>query len=164
MAQVFKWLVRIAGSMILLGTVAFVLLYVLLSRSLPEYDKTLRVPSLIAPVEVVRDNANVPHIFGAHDSDVFFALGYAHAQDRFWQMIMLRRTAQGRLSEVFGPRTVEIDMLMRRLDIYGLAQSSVAAQSPQAQRALAAYASGVNARIEEINASALGRGAPEMFL
>ncbi|MEM6577114.1 MAG: penicillin acylase family protein [Pseudomonadota bacterium] len=164
MAQVFKWLVRITGSMILLGCVAFVLLYVLLSRSVPDYDKTLRIPGLKGPVEIVRDNANVPHIFGDHDSDLFFALGYAHAQDRLWQMIMLRRTAQGRLSEIFGPRTVEIDMLMRRLDIYNLAQSSVTEQSDDARQALRYYAAGVNARLEEINASALGRGAPEMFL
>ncbi|MEM6481421.1 MAG: penicillin acylase family protein [Pseudomonadota bacterium] len=164
MAQVFKWLVFIAGSMILLGSVALVLLYVLLSRSLPDYDQTLRIPGLSGPVEIVRDNANVPHIFSEHDSDAFFALGYTHAQDRLWQMIMLRRTAQGRLSEVFGLRTVEIDMLMRRLGIYSLAQSSVSAQSEDAQRALRFYAAGVNARLEEINASALGRGAPEMFL
>ncbi|MEL7013572.1 MAG: penicillin acylase family protein, partial [Pseudomonadota bacterium] len=164
MAQVFKWLVFVAASMILIGSVALVLLYVLLSRSLPDYDMTLRVPGLKAPVEIVRDNANVPHIFSAHDSDAFFALGYAHAQDRLWQMIMLRRTAQGRLSEVFGTRTAQIDMLMRRLDIYALAQSSVAAQTDDAREALRYYAAGVNARLEEINASALGRGAPEMFL
>ncbi|MEM8582061.1 MAG: penicillin acylase family protein [Pseudomonadota bacterium] len=164
MAHVFKWLVRIAGSMILLGCVALLIAYLLLSRSLPDYDKTIRVPGLSGPVEIVRDNANVPHIFGEADADVFFALGYAHAQDRLWQMITLRRTAQGRLSEVFGSRTVEVDMLMRRLGLYRLAQDSVEAQTPEARSALRAYASGVNARLEEINASALGRGAPEMFL
>ena len=150
--------------MILLGCVALLLIYVVLSRSIPDYDNTLRIPGLKGPVESVRDNANVPHIFGEHDGDLFFALGYAHAQDRLWQMIMLRRTAQGRLSEVFGSRTLDIDMLMRRLGIYSLAQSSVAAQSADAQQALQMYAAGVNARLEEINASALGRGAPEMFL
>ncbi|MEM7075602.1 MAG: penicillin acylase family protein [Pseudomonadota bacterium] len=164
MAQVFKWLVRLAGGMILLGMVGSVLLYVLLSRSLPDYSKTLGVPGLGAQVEIVRDNANVPHIFGTSNHDVFMALGYAHAQDRLWQMMILRRTAQGRLSEIFGTRTVEVDMLMRRFDLYGLAQASVAAQTPAAQAALSAYAAGVNARLAEINASALGRGAPEMFL
>ncbi len=99
--------------------------YYLASRSLPEYDKEISLPGPSAPVEIIRDNANVPHIFGsfgASDEDVYFGLGYVHAQDRLWQMAVLRRTVQGRLSEVFGARTTESDMLIRRLDLYGLAQ------------------------------------------
>ncbi|MEC7963283.1 MAG: penicillin acylase family protein, partial [Pseudomonadota bacterium] len=106
----------------------------------------------------------VPHILGASDADVFFGLGYAHAQDRLWQMVTLRRTVQGRLSEVFGTRTVEIDTVMRRLDLYPLAQAAVRHQDARTQVALKAYADGVNARLDEINQNALGRGAPEMFL
>lgn len=138
--------------------------YYLAARSLPDYSNTVQVTGLTAPVEIVRDNANVPHIFGASDPDVFYGLGYAHAQDRLWQMMMMRRTAQGRLSEAFGPRTLRIDTLLRRLDFYGLAVQSFAAQDPYTQAALQAYAGGVNARIDEINRDALGRGAPEFFL
>ena len=163
MAVLFRWLIRIAGAMILLGGLAVALAYVLLSRSLPDYNKVLPVPGVSAPVEIIRNNSNVPHIFGRSDGDVFFGLGYAHAQDRLWQMTVLRRTAQGRLSEVFGTRTVEIDKIMRRFDLYGLAQQSVEVQDARTRTALDAYAAGVNARLEEINAEALGRGAPEMF-
>ncbi|MEY8841348.1 penicillin acylase family protein, partial [Cribrihabitans sp. XS_ASV171] len=124
----------------------------------------LRTEGISAPVEIVRDNANVPHVLGESDADVFFGLGYAHAQDRLWQMTMLRRTVQGRLSEVFGPRTVEIDKLLRRFDLYRLAQRSVEVQDDYTRAALTAYAAGVNARLAEINEEALGRGAPEMFL
>lgn len=164
MAQVFKWLVRIAGGMILLGLVALLGVYFLLSRSLPDYSKDLEVIGILEPVEIVRDNANVPHIFGTNDPDTFYGLGYAHAQDRLWQMVMMRRTVQGRLSEVFGTRTVEIDKILRRFDLYTLAQRSVEAQDTQTLAALRAYSAGVNARLQEINESALGRGAPEMFL
>ncbi|QFT80599.1 Acyl-homoserine lactone acylase QuiP precursor [Roseovarius sp. THAF27] len=164
MAQVFKWLVRIAGGMILLGLVALLGVYFLLSRSLPDYSKDLDVIGILEPVEIVRDNANVPHIFGTNDPDTFYGLGYAHTQDRLWQMVMMRRTVQGRLSEVFGPRTVEIDKILRRFDLYTLAQRSVEAQDTQTLAALRAYSAGVNARLKEINESALGRGAPEMFL
>ncbi|WP_135505034.1 penicillin acylase family protein [Roseovarius aestuariivivens] len=164
MAQVFKWLIRLAGGLILLSLLVVLGAYYLLSRSLPEYDKDVAVTGLSAPVEIVRDNANVPHIFGQTDADTFFGLGYAHAQDRLWQMVMQRRTAQGRLSEVFGLRTVEIDKLMRRFDLYGLAGASVEAQDATTQAALRAYAAGVNARLQEINQDALGRGAPEMFM
>ncbi|MEO0390134.1 MAG: penicillin acylase family protein [Pseudomonadota bacterium] len=162
--SVFIWLVRIAGGMIVCIVLAVLAVYYLAGRSLPDYDRTVRVAGISEPVEIVRDNANVPHILAPNDADVFFGLGFAHAQDRLWQMTTLRRTAQGRLSEMFGPSTVEIDALMRRLDLYNLARASVAAQSPRATQALEAYAAGVNARITQINAEALGRGAPEFFM
>ncbi|WP_294620349.1 penicillin acylase family protein [uncultured Roseovarius sp.] len=164
MAGLFRWLVRITGGLILLGVATVLVLYFLLSRSLPDYDKTLSVTGIGAPVEIVRDNANVPHIFGQSDADSFYGLGYAHAQDRLWQMVMLRRTVQGRLSEVFGPRTLQIDKTLRRFGLYRLARESVAAQDDPTRAALDAYAAGVNARLQEINTEALGRGAPEMFI
>ncbi len=164
MGLVFRWLVRIASGLILLVLAAIGLVYFLASQSLPEYDQTLEVQGLTSPVEIIRDTANVPHIIGETDPDVFYGLGYAHAQDRLWQMTVMRRTAQGRLSEVFGARTVPIDKLLRRLDLYGLAHRSVDAQDDYTKAALGAYAAGVNARLTQINEEALGRGAPEMFL
>lgn len=164
MRQVFRSLLRIAAGLVVLVVLAIGLVYFLASQSLPDYDQTEKVTGLSAPVEIVRDNANVPHIFGESDPDVFFGLGYAHAQDRLWQMTMMRRTVQGRLSEVFGARTVRIDRLLRRLDLYRLAQQSVAVQDAYTTAALEAYSAGVNARLSEINDEALGRGAPEMFL
>lgn len=164
MALIFRWLLRLATGLMVLVTAGLIFGYLFASRSLPEYDATERVPGLRAEVEIVRDNANVPHIFATNDHDAFYALGYAHAQDRLWQMIMLRRTVQGRLSELFGADTLPIDMLMRRLDLYGLSISSVEAQTPQARVMLEAYADGVNAWLGEINEGARGRGAPEMWL
>ena len=164
MSKVFQWLVRLTGALILIAALVVGLVYYLASRSLPTYDKTLKTPGLSAQVEIVRDNANVPHIFASDDEDAYFALGYVHAQDRLWQMVMLRRTAQGRLSELFGASTVKIDSLLRRLDLYPLSVQSVQAQDARALAVLRAYARGVNARIDEINRDSLGRGAPEMFL
>ncbi len=164
MAFVFRWLMRIVTGLVVLGIAAFLLAYYFASRSLPDYDATAEVTGIATPVEIVRDNANVPHIFGASDPDVFFALGYAHAQDRLWQMTMLRRTAQGRLSELFGADTLRIDTLLRRLDLYTLASQSVAVQDAYTMAALEAYSAGVNAWLAEVNEGALGRGAPEMWL
>ncbi len=164
MSTLIIWLLRLAGGAVLLALIAVTGIYFLLSRSLPDYDKSLEVTGLSAPVEIVRDNANVPHIFGQTDTDTFFGLGYAHAQDRLWQMIMLRRTVQGRLSEVFGSRTLEIDQVLRRFDLYTLARQSVAVQDAETLAALKAYSDGINARLTEINRDALGRGAPEQFL
>jgi penicillin G amidase len=164
MALVFRWLVRLTAALIAIAVLGVGMIYYLASRSLPNYDATVRVAAISAPVEIVRDNANVPHIFASTDADVFHGLGFAHAQDRLWQMMMMRRTAQGRLSELFGPRTVAIDSLVRRLDLYRLSVESVASQDAATQSALEAYAAGVNSRLDQINAEALGRGAPEMFL
>ena len=164
MAILFRWSLRLALAMIGLLIAGVFLIYYLASQSLPEYEKTVGLPGVIERTEIIRDTYNVPHIVAARDEDVFFGLGYAHAQDRLWQIMLMRRTAQGRLSELFGPETLQTDKLLRRLDLYSLAQSSVAAQSPDARRALKAYAEGINARIYEINRDALGRGAPEMFI
>jgi penicillin amidase len=164
MLTAFRWLIRIVAGLTGLGVIAALLAYYILSRSLIDYDEDFTVAGISAPVEIVRNNDNVPHIFGKTDRDVFFALGFAHAQDRLWQMTMLRRTAQGRLSEIFGPSTVKVDELMRRYDLYGLALTSVKAQDPETLAALEAYSAGVNAWIEEVNKGARGRGAPEFFL
>ncbi|MFC3087295.1 penicillin acylase family protein [Tabrizicola soli] len=164
MLTAFRWLIRIVSGLIVLGVVFVLLAYWILSRSLVDYDEDFTLAGISAPVEIVRNNDNVPHIFGKSDEDVFFALGFAHAQDRLWQMTMLRRTAQGRLSELFGQPTVKVDELMRRLDLYGLALQDVAAQDPGTLAALEAYSAGVNAWIGEINKGARGRGAPEFFL
>ncbi len=164
MLTAFRWLIRIATGAIVLGLVAFLLAYWILSRSLVDYSEDFTLRGISAPVEIVRNNDNVPHIFGETDRDVFFALGFVHAQDRLWQMTMLRRTAQGRLSELFGEATVPVDELMRRLDLYQLALQSVAAQDDETLEALEAYAAGVNAWITEVNKGARGRGAPEFFL
>ncbi|MFK7939026.1 MAG: penicillin acylase family protein [Roseovarius sp.] len=164
MAVLFRWLIRLAGVMIALSVLAVLVGYFLLSRSLPEYSKQLQVDGIAAPVEIIRNNSNVPHIFGQADEDVFFGLGYVHAQDRLWQMTVLRRTVQGRLSEVFGTRTIDTDKVMRRFDLYALARQSVEVQDARTTAALTAYSAGVNARLAEINSDALGRGAPEMFV
>jgi penicillin G amidase len=164
MFTLFRWLLRLLLGLVVLALLAGFVGYYFLARSLPDHGENFRLSGLTAPVEIVRNNANVPHIFGTADRDVFFALGFAHAQDRLWQMTMLRRTAQGRLSEVFGTRTVKTDELLRRYDLYTLALQSVEVQDAATQEALEAYSRGVNAWIGQINEGARGRGAPEFFL
>jgi len=164
MARLFRFLLRLATGLILLGVAVLALGYFFASRSLPVYSGTVETAGISAPLEIVRDTAGVPHVFGQTDEDIFFGLGYAHAQDRLWQMTMLRRTAQGRLSELFGERTLPVDILLRRLDFYNLASRSFARQDAQTQAALVAYSAGVNAWLAEINEGARGRGAPEMWL
>ena len=164
MLRLFRWLTRIATVLIVFCIATVAVLYWFFSRSIPDYSEDFAVAGINAPVEIVRDNANVPHIFGQSDDDVYFGLGMSHAQDRLWQMLLLRRTAQGRLSELFGQATVSTDRFLRRLDLYPLAVKSVAVQDDYALKALEAYSAGVNAWLKEINDGARGRGAPEFWL
>ncbi len=164
MATLFRWLLRIVTTLLGLAMLGMAATYYFAARSLPDYTEQRAVAGLTGRVEIVRDTANVPHIFGTSDGDVYFALGYAHAQDRLWQMVVQRRTVQGRLSEVFGARTVKSDELMRRLDLYGLAVRSLGAQDAETLAALQAYARGVNEWIGIASSEAKGRGAPEFFI
>ena len=164
MDRVFVWLIRFTISLAVIFFTILCFMYFLLSRSLPDYDATTEVQGLITEIEIVRDTGNVPHILGTTNADTMFGLGYAHAQDRLWQMTMMRRTAQGRLSELFGLDTLPIDLANRRLGIYGAARNSLNALRPETKQMLDAYANGVNARLAEINDDALGRGAPEFFI
>ena len=160
MVFLLRWLVRLGSIAVALTVIIVLSAWWIGSRSITDYGAAWSVPGISAPVEIVRDTAAVPHIFGQSDADVFYGLGVAHAQDRLWQMLMMRRTAQGRLSEIFGPATLQIDDLLRRLDVYQLASASVAALDADTTMALEAYAAGVNAWLGLVGQEALGRGAP----
>lgn len=95
--------------------------------------------------EIVRDTRGVPHIRANDPADLFFALGYAQAQDRLWQLDYLRRQARGRLSEVFGPSTLDADILARTLNIGGISDSMLDGLGPDSHLAVEAFAAGVNA-------------------
>ncbi len=116
-----------------------------MSQSVPDYNATLRVEGLDAPVQIIRDQNAVPHIFAADDNDAYFALGFLHAQDRMWQMDLHRRIGAGRLSELVGARALPADRLMRVLGLHRRAEGDFLALSRPVQRALQAYADGVNA-------------------
>jgi penicillin amidase len=164
MLNLFRWLLRLTVALIVLLVLSVILAWYFAVRSLPDYNAALTVEGISAPVEIVRSTENVPHIFGTTDEDVFFGLGLAHAQDRLFQMTLLRRAAQGRLSEVYGAGAFPADDLARRLEIYRNAAASLESQDEATRAALESYAAGVNQWIAQVNEGALGRGAPEFFL
>ncbi|MGR3722554.1 penicillin acylase family protein [Abyssibius alkaniclasticus] len=164
MLRLFRWLFISLIAVLVVAAFGLGMLWYLGSRSLPDYSLNLDVAGLRAPIEIVRDANAVPHVFATSDEDALFGLGYAHAQDRLWQMTLMRRTAQGKLSEIFGSDTVETDRLMRALDIYNISIAAVEQQSPQTLRMLNAYAAGVNAWLSYVRENARGRGAPEFFV
>jgi penicillin G amidase len=145
MRRKLKWAGSGLGGLAVLGLLVSGVVYVLLRNTVPSPSGALAIAGLSAPVEVVRDREDVAHIFARTPDDLYTALGFVHAQERLWQMEMQRRTAQGRLSEIFGERTFGADVFLRTLDLAGHAERSLAALPAEARSALDAYARGVNA-------------------
>jgi penicillin amidase len=98
--------------------------YWLLRRPLARKKGALTLAGLHDQVEIYRDRWSVPHIYAANMSDLMFAQGFAHAQDRLWQMEFQRRMVAGRLSEVIGSQTVDVDRWIR---ILGMRRASLRA-------------------------------------
>ena len=121
--------------------------------SAPSPSGEARVAGLRASAEIVRDEQGTARIAAASPEDAWFALGYAHAQDRLFQMQLVRMVGRGRLAEWIGPPGVESDRFMRTLGLGHLAEAEVAAASPEVCAALDAYAAGVNSWID-------GHGGP----
>ena len=107
-----------------LVAVAVMAAYLYARQSLPAIDGSVTVAGLSASVEIVRDADAIPHIFASTKLDALYGLGYAHAQDRLWQMEFQRRIGHGRLSENFGAATLPQDRLLRTVGFGRAAQSA----------------------------------------
>jgi penicillin amidase len=140
------------GSLWLLGAAAFAVtlsLALFIWSSLPQTRGEREIADLAAPVEVLRDEHEIVTIRAANELDAYRALGFVHAQERIWQMDSMRRVGAGRLSEIVGESTLEIDRLMRSLELYREAEKQLKRLSREALAAGEAYAAGVNAYIAQ---------------
>jgi penicillin amidase len=124
-------------------------------RSFPVADGSLKISGLTAPVDIYRDEFGVPQVFAANLHDLFFAQGYVHAQDRFWQMDFWRHLGAGRLSEMFGEDQVDTDLFLRTLGWERVAQQELEKVDATTGAILDAYAAGVNAYLGEHQGSGL---------
>jgi len=131
--------------LILLGTLLYA--YFAIHSALPQLDGRLRIHGLSAPVTVTRDPHGVPAIEAANLDDLFFAQGFVTAQDRLWQMDVMRRFAGGELSEILGPDLLRIDREQRILGLRAAAKKSLEAANPRDRAFFEDYALGVNAYI-----------------
>jgi penicillin amidase len=112
---------------------------------LPQIQGKLKATGLSAPVEVIRDHWGVPHIYAQNEHDLFFTQGFVHAQDRLWQMEINRRTATGRLSELFGALALDTDRAVRTFGFHRLGKADWANAGPEIREAVQGYTDGVNA-------------------
>jgi len=119
-------------------------------QSLPQLDGRADAPALAAEASIERDAAGRPVITAASRTDLAFATGYAHAQDRFFQMDLSRRLAAGELSELFGALALKSDIRSRRFGFRGVARRVIEAAPAPERTVVEAYARGVNAGLHSL--------------
>ncbi|MBM3176366.1 MAG: penicillin acylase family protein [Bacteroidetes bacterium] len=147
MRTISKILLTLIVVVVALGTVGTWWFYSLR----PDYQGNLKIEGLQNKVSVLFDDYGVPHIDAQNEHDAYLALGYVHAQDRLFQMEMLRRLASGRLAEVLGKDLIKVDKLFRTLGLTQQARENakklLSGDSSGYQVAAHAYLKGVNAFI-----------------
>lgn len=130
-------------ALIAAGAVVFTI-----QRSFPTLDGQLTVTGLENPVTVQRDVRGIPTITAQTTDDLFFAQGFVHAQDRFWEMDFRRHVTSGRVSELFGESQLGTDKFLRTLGWRVVAEQEVEAMDPKVRAYYDAYADGVNAYLK----------------
>ncbi|MGX4643517.1 penicillin acylase family protein [Massilia sp. SYSU DXS3249] len=147
-----SWILRILALLAALVLLALLGAWLTLRASLAQLDGRVAASGLAAPVTVARDEAGVPLIRGANRFDLAYATGFVHAQERFFQMDLLRRTAAGELAELFGPRALPLDRARRLHRFRARAAGALAALSPPERAFLERYVAGVNAGLGQLGA------------
>jgi penicillin amidase len=140
----FLWL--LAGILLIL-VAALGYAYFVVHSALPQLDGRLPISGLSAPVTVTRDSHGVPTLDASNLEDLFFAQGYVTAQDRLWQMDVMRRFGSGELSEILGEDTLKVDREQRILGLRAAAKRSLEMATPRDHAFFEAYARGVNAYV-----------------
>jgi len=141
--RVFYWIFAI------LVTVTAALAWWFIYRPLPQIDGSASLPGLHQDVTVERDRWGVPRVRASSVEDLAEAQGYVMAQDRLWQMDLLRRVARGQLSEILGPKTLVIDKEFRTNGFARAAERDATLLDPESRKVMEAYARGVNHFIEQ---------------
>ncbi len=154
--------VAITILLLLIGAIGGGYFYVrhIARRGLPNYSEDVHLVGIQDEVIVYRDAHAVPHIFAKTEGDLYRAVGYVMAQDRLWQMDLIRRVTQGRLAEIFGAGLVETDLFLRALRIPEKSQLVLGQTEAPVIEAIRAFADGVNQFID----THLKRLPPEFFL
>ncbi len=140
-----RFLKRLAYSLLVLALVLSLGGIWLSRRSFPMIEGRLAVAGITTEVGITRDEDGIPHIRAENEHDLFFAQGYVHAQERFWQMDFWRHIGQGRLSEMFGESQLDTDVFLRSLGFTDLARAELEAAPERHRQILQAYSEGVNA-------------------
>jgi len=124
-------------------------------KSFPQIDGQIQLEGLDAPVDIYRDKMGIPNIYASTPHDLFFAQGYVHAQERFWQMDFWRHIGSGSLSEMFGKGEVDTDIFLRTLGWRETAEQEFQMMDAESRFIIDSYTAGVNAYLKDQDTTAL---------
>ncbi|MEP7088928.1 MAG: penicillin acylase family protein [Nocardioidaceae bacterium] len=144
-----RWSTYVAVLVVLALVAALVVVVVVVRQSFPQTSGEVTVPGLGAEATVRRDASGIPQVYADTSHDLFYAQGFVQAQDRFFEMDVRRHTTAGRLSEMFGSTTLEVDKTIRTMGWRRVAEQELSRLSPATQSYLQAYSDGVNAYLHE---------------
>jgi len=142
-------LALIAGSVLISG---------IKKGALPEYEGEIKISGLTGEVTSYRDERGMPHIYASNEHDLYFSVGYIMAQERLWQMDLLRQATKGTLSEILGETAIGSDKLFRAVDMTAKSRILIKNADPVTLSYLQAFSDGVNAYV-----SAAGKKLPPEF-
>lgn len=145
-----KWIARIAITLVAIALLAALSIWLLLRGSLPTLDGDQSLAGVSAPVSVERDALGVVTVDAANEADAARALGYVHAQERYFEMDLLRRSAAGELSALFGSVALERDRGQRVHRMRMRAARELATAEPEKRATIDAYVAGVNAGLSDL--------------
>ncbi|MEO6695521.1 MAG: penicillin acylase family protein [Ignavibacteria bacterium] len=148
MRPLFKNIFGIIFLLIIVLVAVGLLFNSLTKKSFYEESGTLKVKGISDKISIYRTELGVSHIFAENESDMYFTMGFIHAQDRLWQMDLERRVAQGRLSEILGKDMIEYDVLFRTIGIDKISLKLYEKLSLKSKSILDSYCKGVNNFIE----------------
>jgi penicillin G amidase len=154
-----KWFLAVLVILIAGLVIGAGLVFRIARNGLPQTSGMIEA-GVTAPVEIYRDQYGIPHIIATTVEDLFFAQGYAQAQDRLWQMDMSRRGVGGKLSEILGEEYIDTDQFVLTVGFYRAAEKNYSLLSASTKTLLDAYSAGVNAYIDDNS----GRLSPEFTL
>ncbi|HEX7325493.1 MAG TPA: penicillin acylase family protein [Rhodanobacteraceae bacterium] len=146
-----RWIRRVAVAVIVVTAIVLALGWRLLAGSRPQANGTVSVQGLSAPVSIVRDTDGVPTITAHNRLDLAYAVGYAHGQERFFQMDLERRVAAGELAALVGPKALPVDESHRKHRFRALAEHEMAQMTPSQRHFMDAYTAGVNAGLAHLS-------------
>lgn len=149
MRPLFKNILGIIFLLIIVLVAAGLLFNSLTKKSFYEESGIVKVKGISNKVNIYKSELGVSHIFAENESDMYFSLGYIHAQDRLWQMDLERRVAQGRLSEILGGDVLDFDILFRTIGINRVSEEIYKKLSLKSKALLSDYCNGVNFFIQE---------------
>ena len=148
MKKWLKILIGVIATILIIGVVGGFIFYRMLKSTVPQYSGLVLTNEIGNNIRIYRDSTAIPYIIANSDEDAAFALGYVHAQDRLFTMDLIRRAAEGRLSEILGTKTISFDEMFRTIGIKKTAEKILAQLDPESLRLLKAYSKGVNLYIK----------------